>query len=158
MPRSVITGKDKFSSRTKPKQDLPELHYEADEDTVPTNQQKWKIPKEGLEQLILKAARPMVAKPKYTSHEEKKAVQDIARAALSLQAGVVSVYPLEWVEFCLEFCRKQWRGGHAMPLDNLIKYINNVDKMNDWVAEYASRNHISLQITKQVGDETSSNV
>ena len=158
MPRSVITGKDKFSSRARPTEDMPELRYEADEDTVPVSQQKWKLPKPGLEQMILKAARPMVKAPKYTSHEEKKAVQDIAKAALSLQAGVVSIYPLEWVEFCIEFCKKQWRGNHAMPLDNLIKYINNVDKMNDWVAEYASRNHISLQIMKQVGDETSPDV
>src|SRR5512140_2761283 len=120
MPRPVITNTSKLKG-LQPKKDMPEVRYEADEDTIPANQQKWKIPKPGLELKILRAARPMVRVPRYTSHEEKKAVQDIARAALSLQSGVVSVYPLEWVEFCIDFCKKQWNNNHPMPLDNLLK-------------------------------------
>ena len=115
-----------------------------DEDFTPVNQQKWRIPKEGMETHILKASRPMVKTPKYTSREEKKAVQDVVKGAISLGSGVVAKYPLEWVEQCIEFCQKLWREGKPMSLENLLKYINNVDKMNDYVAKWANRNHVVM--------------
>jgi hypothetical protein len=148
-------GRNPFTERKKtPKpKHLTEPQYVDDEEMIPVNQQKWKIPKPGLETEILTAARPLVKNPRYTDHKEKKDIQNIAKGALSLQAGIVSRYPLEWVKFCIEWCHKLWKDGKPMNIDNLIKYINNVDKMNDWIAKWASKNHVALQYPGKVGKD-----
>jgi hypothetical protein len=142
MPR-IVFPKDELPG-------LPEPEYIDDDELIPVNQQKWKMPKEGLETRILRVSRPMVRNPKYTSHKEKAEVQLIARSCLSLHTGVMSRYPLEWVEWCIAWCAECWRNNRPMPLDNLVKYINNTDKMADWVARYCSEHKISLSVQGKI--------
>lgn len=114
-----------------------------DDDWNPNIKKKTMQPRSDLEKKILSA----VQRTYYHSSNEKKLVLEITKGALSLQSGVVSNYPIEWIDNCCSWTarvRKDYvlkkPGGKFIALQGLISLINNKDRCKEFVTKWRHDN------------------
>jgi glycogen debranching enzyme len=81
-----------------------------------------------------------VGRKYYQTHNERSAVIAIEKSAMSLTGGVISVYPLEWVDQCIEWAKKKRRDGTPINLLALVNLINNADRKVEFVSSWRRKN------------------
>lgn len=96
---------------------------------------KWMIPQSEFEKTFLECC----GRKYYKDHKEHSAVVMIGKAALSLEAGVTSKYPLEWIETCMDWVRSKRKAGFPIVLAALISLVNNEERKQEWLVRYARK-------------------
>jgi hypothetical protein len=96
---------------------------------------KWMIPQTPFQKDFLSVC----GRKYYKDHKEHTAVVMIEKAALSLEAGVTSRYPTEWIEVCMEWVQVKRKKGFPIVLAALISLVNNEERKQEWLARYARK-------------------
>lgn len=112
----------------------------------------WQIPKTEFQRRILYACN----KRKYFSvkkEEECSRVIAIEKAMMPLTSGIISKYPTEWVDNCIDWVGKKRREGELIPLTSLLSFIENEDKKNSFVSKWQQKNR-NTKIYDLSDDET----
>lgn len=149
MIQSFRIGNRVFQRPLIPAPTVGEPHYAEDDQLSAPKIPKWTIPVRGSLQdtiLIAVGRRNYQVKSRHATeeeaidiaHAEKKTLDYIAENSLPLEDGS-SKYPREWVMHCVQVCSTLRRDGKPMTLKALISYINNVNKMQQWLAYYARK-------------------
>jgi hypothetical protein len=98
---------------------------------------KWSIASTPFQKRLLSA----VGKTYYKTHNERSAVVAIEKSAISLTGGLISVYPLEWVDQCIDWANKKRRvDGQWVGFIGLVNLINNEDKKIEFVQRWQKEN------------------
>lgn len=103
-----------------------------EEELNPKHRPKWTYVNTPYEQMIMSA----VGRSRYNTHSERSAVREVTRAMLSLDAGVVSLFPTEWVEHCCEIARKMRKDRKMIQLKGILTLIYNDDRKKEFLEKY----------------------
>jgi len=110
-------------------------------ETYGSKRPKWQTPRSAFQKKILTT----VGRQYFKDHNERSAVLAIEKSALSLASGLISVYPLEWVDNCIEWASRKRRTGTPIMLMALLNLINDQERRVSFVAEWKRKNpEISL--------------
>lgn len=93
-----------------------------------------------------------VGRKYFLDHNERSAVLAIEKALMSLQTGVISTYPQEWVDSCINWVCKKRRDGTPIQLTALLNLINNNDRKQNFIASWKQKNP-NIQLRKDVAEE-----
>jgi len=117
---------------------MDEPRYVDNWDEPSTKRPLWMTPETDFQIRIMR-----IFNRKWFAKGEKSNLVKIEKAMMSLTAGIVSVYPEEWVNNCIQYYMKLRREGQRPKLEGLIKYINNPDKkenfISNWQREHKTR-------------------
>jgi hypothetical protein len=70
----------------------------------------------------------------------------IEKSSISLTGGLISVYPLEWVDQCIDWAKKKRRDGMLVGFSGLVNLINDADKKQQYLTKWQKDNpEISLR-------------
>jgi hypothetical protein len=109
---------------------------EFDEDNWTANRRpKWSIPESSLERRILRA----VGRKYYPDSKMKYHVRLITKAAVSLDSGIVSEYPIEWIEDRCEAVESMRKKRKLVELKGLITMINREEDKQDFINKYVPK-------------------
>jgi len=81
-----------------------------------------------------------VGRKYYQTHNERSAVIAIEKSAVSLTGGLISIYPVEWVDQCIEWAKKKRRDGTPINLLALVNLINNADRKAEFISAWKRKN------------------
>lgn len=109
-----------------------------------TRRPKWMFPKGPIQKMILNAC----GKQYYATHNERSAVIAIEKSTLYLSSGIISVYPTEWVESCVEWAKRKRQERVAISFLALINLINNSDRRTQFIQKWA-REHSEIVLKKE---------
>lgn len=104
---------------------------------------KWTMPKGTIQKLILDA----VGRQYYQTRNERSAVVAIDKATMYLNSGIISVYPTEWVETCVEWAKRKRHERMPISLLGLINLINNNDRKQQFIQKW-SKEHSDVVLRK----------
>jgi len=117
---------------------MDEPRYVDNWDEPSSKRPKWMMPETDFQIRIMR-----VFGRKWFAKGEKSDLVKIEKAMMSLATGIVSVYPEEWVNNCINFYMRLRKEGQRPKLEGLIKYINNQDKkenfISNWQREHKTR-------------------
>jgi len=117
---------------------MDEPRYVDNWDEPSTKRPLWMTPETDFQIRIMR-----IFNRKWFAKGEKSNLVKIEKAMMSLTTGIVSVYPEEWVNNCIQYYMKLRREGQRPKLEGLIKYINNPDKkenfISNWQREHKTR-------------------
>lgn len=109
---------------------------------------KWMIASTPFQKLFLST----VNRTYYQTHDERSAVLAIEKSMMSLETGVISVYPKEWVDNCFEWVNRKRREGSPIALIALVNLINNSDRRAMFVTDW-KRKHPDIAVRNNIEDE-----
>jgi hypothetical protein len=98
----------------------------------PRARPKWMKPETELEKRILEAVGRRYYPDKYTKTE----VRLIVKAAISLDEGIESEYPTEWIEYCCEWAEGKRAKGSMVQIKGLLTFINREEAKKDFLDRY----------------------
>jgi hypothetical protein len=81
-----------------------------------------------------------VGRTYYADKNERTAVIAIEKSMLYLASGLISVYPTEWVENCMDWAVRKRREGYIINLKGLINLINDKDRRLQFIATWQRKN------------------
>jgi hypothetical protein len=119
---------------------------------------KWTRPQSNIERRMLRAIHPS---KKFYNEKDRKAREHaimIAKAAVSLDTGIVSDYPSEWIEECCQVAEKMRKEKKFIQLKGLITLINNKERRDKFVATYTpkTRSNVKRKLYFNVEDDDES--
>lgn len=110
------------------------------------NDRKWKDPSSDLAKKALAICGRTYFRSKKESHEWKM----IEKACVSLDTGIVSMYPLEWIENIFRWAEKKNRIQTVIVFPAMISAIKNKADIVDFVAKYRKEKVITpVEIKKK---------
>lgn len=98
----------------------------------PRGRPKWTIPQKPLEERILSA----VGRKYYPNKHLRSEVLKVTKAAMSLDSGVESVFPTEWIEFCCEWAESARKKRKMVDLKGLLTFINREEAKEEFLDKY----------------------
>lgn len=98
----------------------------------PRRRPKWMIPQKPLEVRILSA----VGRKYYPDKHLRSEVLRIVKASMSLDSGVESEYPTEWVEYCCEWAEGKRAKRSMVQLKGLLSFINRKEAKEEFLDKY----------------------
>jgi hypothetical protein len=109
-----------------------------DDDWVPGGRRpKWKYPQSDVEKMVMEACgRKGMKYYKQRLSPERQGLIMISKSAMSLDSGVVSKYPLEWIETICEWGRSKRAKGSPLPLKALVTAIMNEDRKQEFLVKH----------------------
>jgi len=125
---------------------IPDGEEFGDDFSTGSKRPKWMTPKGPIQKMILDA----VDRKFYQTHNERSAIVAIEKSTLYLNSGIISVYPTEWVEQCVEWAKKKRRERMPVALIGLINLINNDDRKTMFVQKWA-KDHPETILRKDAG-------
>ena len=131
----------------------PELSYVEDQEFAGVSEfaglkrPKWQSPSTEFQKSFLAT----VGRGYYSHKNERSAVIAIEKSRLYLASGLVSVYPAEWVETCLEWAAKKRHDGFMIAFKGLINLINDKDRREQFVTNW-QRQHPEVTLKRQITD------
>lgn len=133
----ILTDLKTFKDE-EPLEDKPEVTYVDDDEIFEDNpiglnkRPKWQTPTTKFQERLLDS----VGRKYYQSRNERSAVIEIEKSALALSDGLVSIYPIEWVETCIEWAIKKRKDGFPVMLLGLLNLINDSERRTDFIARW----------------------
>ena len=111
---------------------------------------KYSKPSTGFEIRVLKAVgRKYYPWPKdiyYDRYRRYKGIYSmISKAMLPLSGGIISTYPTEWVDHCIEWARQQRQKGILIGIKGLTTLILNVDAKEKFIRYFVKEHHIGVK-------------
>ena len=97
-----------------------------------------------------------VGRTYYADKNERTAVIAIEKSMLYLASGLISIYPTEWVDNCIDWAARKRRDGYIVNLKGLINLINDKDKRMQFVAAWQKRNP-SVRLQTKIDDMEENN-
>lgn len=94
---------------------------------------KWQIAKTDFQKRILATC----GRTYFQARSERTDVVLIEKSMMPIAVAEDQRLPTEWVDHCIKFAKDR-----KLPFPNLIKYILNRDKMEDWIRNYKSKHKI----------------
>jgi hypothetical protein len=98
----------------------------------PRARPKWMKPETDLEKRILRS----VGRKYYPDKYLKTEVRLIVKAAISLDEGIESEYPTEWIEYCCEWAEGKRAKGSMVQLKGLLTFINREEAKQSFLDRY----------------------
>lgn len=116
-----------------------EPRYIDNIDEVNTNRRKkFQIPTTNFQKRILAAVRKKYFSP--YREEEYSPVREIEKAMLPLSTNMVSKYPTEWVDNCIDWVIAKYRQGKYIGMKGLLSLINNQDRKTEFITKWQNKN------------------
>lgn len=109
---------------------------------------KWQSPSTDFQRTFLSA----VGRKYYQTKNERSAVIAIEKSQLFLESGLVSVYPAEWVQNCVDWAIRKRMEGYFVQLNGLINLINDKDKRTQFTAKW-QKDHPVVKLQMQITTE-----
>jgi hypothetical protein len=116
-----------------------EPRYVDNVDEINTNRRKvFQIPTTNFQKRILAAVRKKYFSP--YREEEYSPIREIEKAMLSLNSNIVSKYPTEWIDNCIDWAIAKYRQGQFVGMKGLLSLIRNQDRKADFVTKWQNKN------------------
>lgn len=131
----------------------PDLSYVEDQEFAGISEfnglkrPKWQSPSTEFQKDFLST----VGRVYYSHRNERSAVIAIEKSRLYLASGLVSIYPAEWVENCMEWARKKRHNGSLVAFNGLVNLINDKDRREQFVTTW-QRQHPEVTLKRQITD------
>ena len=105
-----------------------------DDEWSPHKRPKWMSPSQSrpIEKRILEA----VGRKYYPDRAIRSEIIKIAKGSMSLDSGVVSEYPTEWIEFCCEWAESKRAKGSIVQLKGLVTFINRKEARQEFIDDF----------------------
>ena len=109
---------------------------------------KWQKPATVFQKEFLGA----VGRLYYATKNDRSAVIAIEKSRLYLESGLISVYPAEWVDTCINWVIKKRKEGYYVQLTGLINLINDKDKRMQFIAKW-QKDHPGIKLRQQISED-----
>ena len=106
-----------------------------DDQWTPNRRPKWAKPETSLERRILRA----VGRKWYPDNKMKLHVRLVTKAAISLNSGIVSEYPLEWIEDRCQAVESMRKKRKMVQLKGLLTMIGREEDKKDFINRYVPK-------------------
>lgn len=113
-----------------------------DDEWTPNRRPKWMKPETSLERRMLRA----VGRKFYPDKKMKLHVRLIVKAAISLDTGITSKYPIEWIEDRCRAAETMRKKKRMIQLKGLLTMIEREENKKDFIDRYVPEKKVDVGV------------